>query len=297
MLLNLYFKTTCNIRPHFHSYTGGPKIEGALYWNELMNKIHASLCTWWTDSWIIPGHPPDACFTAKFPAKNILIHGHPQNALWCCLSLSFVIAAIIMLKVKFFFCCICLYGDPYVNHIRMTVIKTRITDHIVNRDRGVWSWYVDSNHGMVHNNNNIGKNCSNTVVYLIPCLRWKHSFESIIGSQSTYNETMKSNPLWTACGSTQHQVHGIHNVHGDCVHFWDKTKFTRMNNYGQLGHCYNFLFWNSPNKFLANIKELTVRYHNIPVVHGIWSQFLIPRAHLNHFKIIPVGYDGHEREG
>ncbi len=31
VLLNLYFKTTCNIRPHFHGPMGGLKIEGPLY--------------------------------------------------------------------------------------------------------------------------------------------------------------------------------------------------------------------------------------------------------------------------
>ncbi len=31
MLNDLYFKTTCNIRPHFLGPIGGPKIEGLLY--------------------------------------------------------------------------------------------------------------------------------------------------------------------------------------------------------------------------------------------------------------------------
>ena len=31
VLLNLHFKTTCSIRPHFHGRIGGLKIEGPLY--------------------------------------------------------------------------------------------------------------------------------------------------------------------------------------------------------------------------------------------------------------------------
>ncbi len=38
MLLNLYFKTTCNIRPHFHGAMGGLKIEGPLYGDVLCAK-------------------------------------------------------------------------------------------------------------------------------------------------------------------------------------------------------------------------------------------------------------------
>ncbi len=34
MLLNLYFKTTCNIRLHFHGPIGGLTIEGPLYYLE-----------------------------------------------------------------------------------------------------------------------------------------------------------------------------------------------------------------------------------------------------------------------
>ncbi len=33
MLNDLYFKTTCNIRPHFLGLVGGLKIEGPLYSN------------------------------------------------------------------------------------------------------------------------------------------------------------------------------------------------------------------------------------------------------------------------
>ncbi len=43
VLLNLYFKTTCNIRLHFHGPMDGLKIEGPVY------------CHWWLKSAVICG--------------------------------------------------------------------------------------------------------------------------------------------------------------------------------------------------------------------------------------------------
>ncbi len=37
MLNDLYFKTTCNIRPHFRGPMGGLKIEGSLYMYTLVS--------------------------------------------------------------------------------------------------------------------------------------------------------------------------------------------------------------------------------------------------------------------
>ncbi len=43
MLNDLYFKTTCNIRPHFPVPMGGLKIEGPLYnLNVLCNNVSSS---------------------------------------------------------------------------------------------------------------------------------------------------------------------------------------------------------------------------------------------------------------
>ncbi len=44
---SLYFKTTCNIRPHFLVPKGGLKIEGPLYCNLPTDLIHVGFTGFW----------------------------------------------------------------------------------------------------------------------------------------------------------------------------------------------------------------------------------------------------------
>ncbi len=59
MLNDVYFKTTCNIRPHFLGLMGGLKMEGALY----MYGLNSKLCIGTTEE---ANHFTLVCFRLVF---------------------------------------------------------------------------------------------------------------------------------------------------------------------------------------------------------------------------------------